>query len=178
MPHERTTLTLLLATLVMGPSLTPTATAELTDDQHTLLLQPSLVEVRVTYADGIGSTKMGFIQFEGSSGEPDERFSPDAECTEWIGTFTQVLVEARAEDHVATSRLVVSGHAVGERIDQDGTRFDLNVLGSNGAWQGSLLVCDGDPDGDGLVRFTGQINPLPLADTNPALVHLTQEATP
>lgn len=161
----------------------PVAGQSLAAGDQEVYAEPGFVRVEVTYSDGVASTKMGFVQHEGQNGGPDERLEPGMRCTEWFGTFTQVLVEARASDAADTVDLDISGFlaAPGEpterHIDEPG--FVLDALGTPGAFEGRLLVCDArEPDHDGELIFSGELaGPLEQPDHR-GLVRLTMEGSP
>ena len=136
------------------------------------------VSVTIRYADGLATTRMGFFQIEGTSGQPADRFSSTAECTEWIGTFSQIFLRASPSDNVTSSELRVFGAlrspgASDLHVDE---HFIFDLVGGPGAIRGSLLICD-DPVGTGLARLTADIEPLPFADRNPTVIRAQVEVT-
>ncbi len=171
---------LLLIGLALGPFLPGSLAA--TDPAGTELYtfgDGGTVFLETRYADGVGSTRMTFIQLAGADGGPGQRLEPTPECTEWIGTFTQIFVSAERSETTADATLRLGGELLSTPPSAQGDRDEpgwvLDVLGGPGAWEGSLLVCD-DPDGQGLVRFRGTVQAPPLVDTQPGLVKLTPEA--
>lgn len=131
-----------------------------------------LVDVR--YADGIATTKFGFSQLAGEGGGPSQRLEAGALCTEWIGTFTQVLIEATSEDRVASATFIAVGYAAGTGSgSRSAPGFTLDALGAPGAFEGSLLVCD-DAAGEGKIRFLASVERVPLANANAATIRLTE----
>lgn len=154
--------------------LAPLALADPTQDAVHLFATGGSILADVRYADGIGTTKFGFAQLAGQGGGPTQRLDAGALCTEWVGTFTQVLIEATATDNVASAQLAFTGTLASIGPTQRSTpSFTLDALGGAGAFEGSLLVCD-DAAGQGKVRFTARVVPIPLTGAQPALVRLTE----
>lgn len=173
----RTTTTILSTLALLA---VPYGAANPAAEDNELYLQPTFVFAEAVYADGVGSTKMGFVQVEGESGTAEDRLVPGASCTEWVGTFSQVLIEARAEDDVASGEVDIRGYAIAVPTEADGTLtgdgWVLDAIGGPSVLRGRLLVCDGTTPGpDGLVRFTGVREDLPFVDENPLAVRLTLE---
>lgn len=129
----------------------------------------------VRYDDGLASTKFGFVQLAGQGGGPTQRLVAGALCTEWDGTFSQVLVKARASDHASAATLsmvgALSAHGSPRR---DAPGFDFDAMGGPGAFEGTLTICD-DAAGEGRATFRGGIATLPLLHANPATVRITEE---
>lgn len=176
-PTKRTLSTsAVVALFVLVPLTMPSGAADTTDDEYYAFTDSGTVAATVHYADGIATTKMGFFQITGTSGTPSDRLSATAECTEWIGTFSQVLVEAGTEDNVNTSDVRILGGIASPgaaRVHTD-VPFVLDALGGPLAYKGSLLVCD-DPVGDGLIRLNVDIHPLAVVDADPGVVRLQLE---
>lgn len=118
------------------------------------------IDLRVAYADGMATTKFGFNQFSGERNDADERLSPGAECTEWVGRFNQVAVQARPQDNVDSVELTMSGYEATLAPDADPTRdeqgWTFEALGAPGAFDGTLLVCD-RPNGNGVIDFDAEL---------------------
>lgn len=139
------------------------------------------VHVQARFFDGLASTKMGFLMFQGESGQADDRLSPGARCTEWHGTFTQVTIKARVQDRVALASFELTGHVAAIPADADPTRaapgFVVDLIGGPGAFAGRLLVCD-HPDGDGVVDFEGAPARMPFTHVQayPSLVQVQEDA--
>lgn len=136
------------------------------------------VSVRVEYFDGLGSTKFAFNQFSGEQGQAEDRLEPGAECTEWVGRFTQVMVQARAQDNVDRVRVRLAGYDAAFPPGADGARdepgFVLEALGAVGAFDGVLLVCD-NAAGNGVVSFQGTLHDPPLLDAYAGIVRIVEE---
>lgn len=128
----------------------------------------------VHYSDGISTTKFGFLQVAGEGGLPEKRLTPTAECTEWRGTFTQVLVKARAIDNpdAVTFRAFGATLATGTG-SRDTGGFVLDAIGNAGAFRGSLITCDDAVNG-GSIHFAATVVPLHAPLAQPATVRLTE----
>lgn len=161
----------LLASILL---LAPLAMAGPADDETYVFALGGSLLVDVRYHDGIASTKFGFMQLAGEGGGPTQRLEAGALCTEWIGTFTQVLVEATDDDNVASASVRIVGPLA---ATHDGIReeagFTLDAIGNAGAFEGSLLVCD-NAAGEGQVRLSVSVARTPIATANPALVRITE----
>lgn len=172
----RTALTALCATaLLAAPALgggSPTGTEDY------LFAPGGGVHAQARYFDGLGSTKMAFLMFQGQSGAANDRLSAGARCTEWHGAFTQVTVKAGEADNAGEAFYAIGGFlaaappmATGQRT---GVGFHLDALGGPGAWEGTLTVCD-HPDGDGVVDFVGALTDMPFTHAPYAgLVHVQE----
>jgi hypothetical protein len=134
------------------------------DHAHLFALGGS-VHAQARYFDGLGSTKFGFVMFQGDGGRQNDRLDPGAQCTEWHGTFTQVEVKARPDDNVASAVFNMTGQLAALPPDAatvgGAQGFLFDALGSPGAFLGVLDVCD-HPGSFGLVSFTGSPAPLLL----------------
>lgn len=140
------------------------------------------IEVLVRYADGRATTKFAFNQFEGERDNASGRLDAGAECTEWIGTFTQVQIQAGFDDAVSSASVGLEGYTfppdptgpfLGDGT-QRGPGFVFDALGTAGVFEGTLTVCD-NPDGDGLASFSGTVESAPLADSTLGIVRLIVE---
>lgn len=161
---------LFLALLVLAPL----AAAEPGDTHAYVFTTSGSLLVDVRYDDGVGTTKFGFMQVAGQNGGPTQRLEAGATCTEWRGTFTQVLVEATAAKRASAATFSIVGAAAGTGpVSRDTPGFVVDAAGGAGALIGSLLVCD-EPGGEGLVRLNVDVAPLPLARAQPTLVRLTE----
>ena len=165
----------ILPTLVLLAVLAPLANAALPTAPATYVFPTGgSVSLDVTYADGLGSTKFGFEQLGGRTGGPSQRLVAGALCTEWDGTFTQVLVRASAADNAASARLNVLGAAVATAPPtRDSAGFTFDALGGPGAWEGVLLVCD-DAAGVGSIHFAATLARTPVVGADPAVIRLTE----
>lgn len=162
--------TILLALVLLAP-LAAAGPADVA--LHAFALGGSML-VDVTYSDGVGSTRFGFLQHAGDTGGPQERLEPGATCTEWVGTFTQILIKATSADHVRTARAALVGaHASTGPTTRDTGGFTFDAQGGPGALDGSLLVCD-QPGGTGRVRATLDVARTPLVRADPVLVRMTE----
>lgn len=159
-------------------ALLPTANAGTPAGDVYLMTGPSAILLEVGYADGLASTKFGFVQLVGQGGGPTQRLEAGSLCTEWHGAFSQVLVQARESDGATNATLLVAGHlatpAAGPSERQD-VGYVLDALGGATAFEGRLTVCD-DAEGGGSVLFSASVRPTPLARANPAIVRVTPEA--
>lgn len=160
----------------------PAAAQTLSAGDQEVYVEPSFTRIEVTYSDGVASTKMGFVQHEGQDGGPNERLEPGVRCTEWFGTFTQVLVEARESDAAETVDLDISGflappdEPTQREIDEPG--LVLDAIGTPGAFEGRLLVCDArEPGHDGHLIFSGELAGPTEAPDHRGLVRLTMEGS-
>lgn len=165
-----------LRSLVLLALLAPLAHASVGGESVHVFATSGAVLLDVSYEDGLGSTKFGFTQLAGQGGGPTQRLEATATCTEWRGTFTQVLVLARDEDRAANATLAILGDvgtplAGAPQRHEPGFAFD--AMGAPGAFEGTLLVCD-DPEGPGIVRFFASVRPTPFARADPALVRITE----
>ncbi|MCA1814146.1 MAG: hypothetical protein LC624_09385 [Halobacteriales archaeon] len=169
-----------LAPVLAGMGAALPALPALSEHAHLFLLGGA-VHVQARYFDGLGSTKFGFLQFQGDGGRQDDRIDPGAQCTEWHGTFTQVEVRAQPEDNVASSEYALSGQLAALPPDAPtsggAAGFTFDALGGLGAFDGVLDVCD-HPGSFGLVSFTGSPAPLLLVGQvgTPGLVHIEEAA--
>lgn len=139
------------------------------------------VHVQARYYDGLGSTKFGFMMFQGDGGRENDRIDPGAQCTEWHGTFTQVEVKAGGNENVASAAFRLAGFAAAAPLDAPATGdqpgFTFDALGAPGAFEGTLDVCD-HPGSLGLVSFTGTLAPVFLAHApaNAGIVQIQEGA--
>lgn len=144
-----------------------------------VLAQGGLVVVHSDYTDGVGSTKFGFNQLAGRDGGPTHRLIAGANCTEWDGTFTQILVEATVAQHATNASFRVFGADAatpGAQDARDEPGFTVDLAAPPGGISGTLLVCD-NPAGPGSVTFTGTLHAQPPLPVGLVLVRVTPEGS-
>lgn len=164
----------LAAAALVVPALTaaalplPTAVFALADEGS--------MDALVFYYDGLGSTKIAFSQFQGSTGQADDRLSPGAICTEWHGTFHNVVVKAGSSDNAQSAHYVIA-NALATTPDAQAERDDvgwvLDATGAGPSIHGTLQACD-NPSGAGVAFLRATGGTLPLETPHPSIVRIKE----